>query len=148
MGFPVLLSDIIDVQHYFHPMSLSLVSHEGTNAYLEVFTVQKEALWEEIHVQLAIFFMIANGSIAIIAANKMALPKCPRAMRWAHMVRNVDKKLLGVSNLDKRNRFRRGLFVPQLATSLVELKDAWALFRAHYSCAEQFGGIVEYIQQT
>ena len=69
-------------------------------------------------------------------------------MRWAHVVRNVDKKLLGVVNVDKRNRFRRDLFVLQLAPGLAEFKDAWALFKTHYSRAQQLGGIVEYIQQN
>ena len=147
-GFPVLISGITDVQHRFHPVSLSLVSHEGTNAYLEVFTAQKEALWEESHRQLAPLFVIADGSPAITAASRMAFPECPRAMCWAHVVRNVDKKLLGVSNVDRRNRFRRDLFVLQLATSPAEFKDAWALFKDHYSRAQQLGGIVEYIQQT
>ena len=36
-GFLVLISGITDVQHRFHLVSLSLVSHEGTNAYLQVF---------------------------------------------------------------------------------------------------------------
>ena len=67
---------------------------------------------------------------------------------WAHVVRNVDKKLWGVSNVDKRNRFRRDLFVLQLATNPTEFKDAWARFKDHYSRAQQLGGIVEYIQQT
>ena len=147
-GFPVLISGITDVQHRFHPVSLSLVSHEGTNAYLEVFTAQKEALWEESHRQLAPLFVIADGSPAITAASRIAFPECPRAMCWAHVVRNVDKKLLGVSNVDRRNRFRRDLFVLQLATSPAEFKDAWALFKDHYSRAQQLGGIVEYIQQT
>ena len=61
-------------------------------------------------------------------------------MCWAHVVRNVDKKLLGVSNVDRRNRFRRDLFVLQLATSPAEFKDAWALFKDHYSRAQQLGG--------
>ena len=48
-GFLVLILGITDVQHRFHLVSLSLVSHEGTNTYLEVFIVQKEAFWEESH---------------------------------------------------------------------------------------------------
>ena len=44
-GFPVLISGITDAQHRFHPVSLSLVSHERTSAYLHVFTSQKEAYW-------------------------------------------------------------------------------------------------------
>ena len=70
-GFPVLISGITDVQHRFHPVSLSLVSHGSTNAYLEVFTAQKEALWEESHSQLAPLFVIADVSPVITVASRM-----------------------------------------------------------------------------
>ena len=42
-----------------------------------------------------------------------------------HVVRNADKKLLGVTNVDKKNRFRRDFFVLQLATSPAEFKYVW-----------------------
>ena len=80
-----------------------------------------------------------------MVVSRMAFPKCPRAMCWAHLVRNLDKMLLGVTNVDKRNRFRRDLFVLQLATSPMEFKDVWALFKAHYSCSQQLVGIIQYI---
>ena len=54
-------------------------------------------------------FVIADGSAAITAAVKTAFPRCPRGMCWAHVVRNVDKKLLGVRNEERRKRFRRDL---------------------------------------
>ena len=66
-------------------------------------------------------------------------------MCWAHVVRNLDKTFLGVINVDRRNRFRRDLFVLCLATNLAVFKDAWALFKAHYNCSQELGGIVEYI---
>ena len=42
-GFPVLISGITDAQHRFHPVSLSLVSHERTSVYLHLFTALKDA---------------------------------------------------------------------------------------------------------
>ena len=107
-GFPVLISGITDVQHRFHPVSLSLVSHESTNAYLEVFTAQKEALWEESHRQLAPLFVIADGSPAITAASRMAFPEWPRAMCWAHVVRNVDKKTAGCEQREQGEQIQEG----------------------------------------
>ena len=44
VGVLVSILVIIDVHHCFHIVSLSLVSHEDTNIYIEVFTMQKEAL--------------------------------------------------------------------------------------------------------
>ena len=85
---------------------------------------------------MAPLFMIANGSIAVTVASRMAFPECPRAMCWAHMVKNMDKKLLGVSNVDRKNRFKRDLFVLQFGTSPMEFKNARTLFKAHYSCAQ------------
>ena len=79
-----------------------------------------------------LLFCDRHGSAMIIAASRIAFPECPRAMCWAHVVRNLDKKLLGVTNVDRKNRFRRDLFVLHLATSPAEFKDVWALFKAHY----------------
>ena len=91
------------------------MSREGTNAYLQVFMAQKEALWKESRRQLAPLFMIADGSTAITVVSRMVFPECPRARGGgARVVRNVDKNLLGVTNVDRRNRFRRDLFVLQL----------------------------------
>ena len=61
--------------------------------------------------------------VAITIVNRMAFPKCPRTMCWAHVIRNMDKKLLGVTNMDRRNRFMRDIFVLHLATILMEFKD-------------------------
>ena len=55
------------------------------------------------------------------------------------MVKNVDKKLFGVSNADNKNIFRRDLFVLQLVTSPAEFEGAWPLFKAHYSHAQELG---------
>ena len=105
-GFPVLISGITDAQHRFHPVSLSLVSHERTSAYKHLFTALKEAHADESGRELEPLFVIADGSAAITATVKTVFPRCPRGMCWAHVVRNVDKKLLGVRNEERRKRFR------------------------------------------
>ena len=43
-GFLVLILGMTYAQHRFYPMSLSLVSHDRTSAYLHLFTALKEAL--------------------------------------------------------------------------------------------------------
>ena len=147
-GFPVLISGIIDAQHRFHPVSLSLVSHECTSAYEHLFTALKEAHADESGHELEPLFVIADGSAAITAAVKTAFPRCPRGMCWAHVVRNVDKKLLGVRNEERRKRFRRDLHLLQLATSLREFREAWGLFKAHYTPNRELAAVVQYIQET
>ena len=108
-GFPVLISGLTDAQHRFHPVSLLLVSHERTSAYLHLFTALKDAYAQESGWDLDPLFLIVDGSAAITATMTIAFPGCPRGMCWAHVVRNVDKKLLGVRNEQRRKRFRRDL---------------------------------------
>ena len=67
-GFPVLIFGITDTQHRFHPVSLSLVSHERTSAYEHLFTALKEAHADESGNELEPVFVIADGSAAITAA--------------------------------------------------------------------------------
>ena len=53
-------------------------------------------------------FVIADGSAVITVAVRTAFPGCPRGMCWAHVVRNVDKKLLGVRNEEKEEEVQVG----------------------------------------
>ena len=78
VGFLVLIFGIIYAQHRFHPVSLLLVSHDGTRAYLHLFVVLKETYSEESGHALDLLFVIADGSTAIIAAMRMAFSRCPR----------------------------------------------------------------------
>ena len=135
-GFLVLISGIKDAQHQFHPVSLLLVSHECTSAYLHLLTALKDAYTQESGRDLDPLSVIADGSVAITAAVTTALPGCPREMCWAHVVKNVDKKLLGVRN------------DLQLATSPREFRDAWGLFKAHYTPNRELAAVVQYIQET
>ena len=83
-------------------MSLLLVSHERPSAYLHLFTALHDTYAQESGRDLDPLFVIADGSAAIIATMTTAFPGCPRGMCWAHVVRNVDKKLLGVRNEERR----------------------------------------------
>ena len=49
---------------------------------------------------------------------------------------------------ERRKRFRRDLHLLQLATSPREFRDAWALFKAHYTLNRELVIVVEYIQDT
>ena len=59
--------------------------------------------------------MIVGGCATIIATVRTTFLGCPRGMCWVHVVRNVDKKLLGVRNEERR--FRWDLHLLELATS-------------------------------
>ena len=76
----MLISGITDAQHRFHPVSLSLVSHERTSTYVHLFTALKEAYAEESGRELEPSFMISDGSAAITAAVGTAFLRCPRGM--------------------------------------------------------------------
>ena len=56
--------------------------------------------------------------------------------------RNEDKKLLGVRNEERRKRFRQDLHLLQLATSPREFRDAWGLFKAHYTPNRELVAVV------
>ena len=71
----------------------------------------KEAYGKESGCELDPLFMIDDGSTKITATMRTAFPGCPRGMLWVHVVRNVDKKLLGMRNEDRMKRFRRDLHI-------------------------------------
>ena len=60
----------------------------------------------------------------------------------------MDKKLLGVRNEERRKKFRRNLHLPQLETHPREFRDAWGLFKAHYTPNRELAAVVQYIQET
>ena len=80
-----------------------------TNTYLHPIRPLKDAYTEESDHELDPLFVIADEFVAIIATIRTAFLGCPRGMCWVHIARNVDKKLLGVRNEEKRKRFRREL---------------------------------------
>ena len=51
-------------------------------------------------------------------------------------------------NEEKRKGFRRDLHLLQLATSPREFRDAWGLFKAHYTPNRELAAVVQYIQET
>lgn len=55
------------------------------------------------------FFLIADGSTRITVTMRATFPECSRGVCWAHVPRNMDKKLLGVSNEERRKMFKRDL---------------------------------------
>ena len=71
---------ITGAQHRFHLVSLSLVSHEHTSAYMHLFTALKETHMEENSYELNPLFMIADGYAAITTTMRMAFLGCPRWM--------------------------------------------------------------------
>ena len=76
----MLISGIIDAQHRFHLVSLSLVSHEWTSTCMHLFTALKEVYVEESSHELDPLFLIADGSIRITTAMRTAFLRCPRGM--------------------------------------------------------------------
>ena len=62
-----------------------------------MFTALKEYAKESGH-ELNRLFMIVDGSATITATYRTAFLGCSRGMCWAHIVKNVDKKLLEVRN--------------------------------------------------
>ena len=92
-GFPVLMAGLTDANHAFHPICISIVSHEDKGAYVGLLKSLKAAYHEHTNCQLAPRFVLADASPAIISAIRDIFQGCQRAMCWAHVIRNIDKKL-------------------------------------------------------
>ena len=89
-------------------------------------------------------FLIANGFAKIIATIRTVFWGCPREMYWAHVVRNVDKKLLWVRNEEIK------LGPPSFAIcNIYEIfRDAWGLFKVYYTPNRKVIAVVQYVQDT
>ena len=121
------------------------MSHDCTSAYMHLLMALQEAYVEENGHELDPLFVIADGSTVITAVVRTAFPGCPKGVCWAHAFRNVDKKLLGLRNEERRKRFRRYLHLLQLAISPREFRDAWGLVKAHYAPNRELAAVLQYI---
>ena len=144
-GFPVLMAGLTDANHAFHPIAISIVSHEDKGAYVGLLKSLKAAYHEHTNCQLAPRFVLADASPAITSAIRDVFQGCQRAMCWAHVIRNIDKKLKSVPQ-QQRGPFRNDLLVLQCATTSVEFTNGWQLLKRYYSSQADLLPILEYIE--
>jgi hypothetical protein len=94
-GFPVFLAGTCDKNNTFHPTYLALASHEDETCFAAFFEVIAQGGYSPTHI-------MADGAYSITNASTRVYPTAKRLMCWAHVIKNVDKKLGGMSKAQKK----------------------------------------------
>ena len=102
-GFPVLMIGSTDCMRHYHPFGLALTTGETKDDY--TFLCRSLQLSIE-KVGLPPFHptcLLADGAEAITNGFESVFgPAEKRIMCWAHVVRNVDKNMVGIPAHDKK----------------------------------------------
>lgn len=109
-GFPVFVAGTVDINSSFHPTFLALSSHEDEHSFSEFFKIILQQTGQEpTHV-------LADGAQSITNAAIAIFPDSIRLMCWAHVVKNVDRRL---KSLDKETKaqVRREIDTLQFSTN-------------------------------
>ncbi|KAF9758301.1 hypothetical protein NGRA_3148 [Nosema granulosis] len=92
-GFPVLIIGTTDLDRHFHSFGIAVCSNEKTQDFTFVFRGLQEGIqklgFEEINPDV----LIADGADSIRNAFQDVFGEKPMVMCWAHMRRNVVKKI-------------------------------------------------------
>jgi len=115
-GFPIFIAGTFDVNNSFHPTYLAVASHEDTTCFTFFFdAISMNGLFSP-------DFFLADAAQAITNASKEVFPDAKRLMCWAHAIKNIDKRLKGLTDAD-RTQIRREIEMIQYATSEEQFKN-------------------------
>ncbi|KAH7725260.1 hypothetical protein AAVH_07053 [Aphelenchoides avenae] len=106
-GFPVQMAGFTDARSRFHPTLLCVAHSEDTWTYSELLKALKgNGVRPDV--------ILGDGAKEITAACRDVFPAARRAMCWAHVIRQVDKRL-NVFKKDLRAMVRDDLLLLQYA---------------------------------
>ena len=128
-GYPILVLALSDANHKMFPCALGIMSNEDTEAFQFLFSTLQTETEKEGGQRFQPSLAVADGAAAITAALRDVFgPGCRRAMCWAHVIRQVDKKILSIPDAEAQASVREAVRVLQLASSPTEFQAARALF--------------------
>ena len=128
-GFPVLIVGTTDKDKKFHPFGTAVCTFEDENDFAFIFNSVKDLLKETLTIDYKPSILVADASSAITNGFEQAFGPFPcRVVCWAHVIRNVDKKLMLVSDRKMQASIRADICSIQLATNEERFDLAMQLF--------------------
>jgi MULE transposase domain/SWIM zinc finger len=143
-GYPVLVAGFSDLNAVFHPTHVAVCKSEATEDFKFMFTAMKTDL-----VGFEPRVVVADCADAIHAAARHVFGNTfKRVTCWAHVIRNIDKKLNTIKNPETRQQIRRDIVTLQLAKSDAEFDTAKSLLLKKYdACTTDVTSFLEYFRQ-
>ena len=139
-GFPVLVVGSSDKNKKFRPMGLAVASSETTEDYMFMFNTLKQSCGQNYHPAVLIADCadtIMNASVQIFGHNLV------RVHCWAHVIRNIDKKLVLVPE-NERAEVRADILSLQLSKSQAEFDAAKVLWTKKWTVREGVDAFFNY----
>ncbi|CAF1612146.1 unnamed protein product, partial [Didymodactylos carnosus] len=92
-GFPVLIVGTTDLDRHFHAFGMAVCSNEKKQDFIFIFRALQEGLQKINLKEINPDVLIADGADSIRNAFQDVFGEKPMVMCWAHMRRNVVKKI-------------------------------------------------------
>lgn len=128
-GFPVLVVGTSDFDRHFHIFGISVSCTEQTEDFEFLFNSLKEGVVKIFEREQIVNFLVSDGAKSIHNAFKNVYGEdCIILMCWAHMRRNIDKKILKLFPKNIRQLILDDLENLQLANSNDSFDNAVDLF--------------------
>jgi len=145
-GFPVLLVGTSDKNRKFFPIGLAVTSSETTADFAFIFESLKKSYTEEYPgEQYEPSVVVADCADAISSAVELEFTEnVKRVHCWAHVIRNVDKKLCKVKEKHYRESIRADIVQLQLAKTEEEFDAASHLWLKKWENNENTADFVQY----
>ena len=146
MHHPVLIFGTSGEQGDFHPLCVCLVSGETEEDYFQCFLGLKEGFLSAFGEPMPLPSSChRDGADAISNAMKRAFDGVPQQMCWAHVIRNIDKKLCRVPS-ELRTKMRRDIVILQLARSPQMFDVFCRHFLRHWEQEDGCDGFLSYFR--
>ena len=114
-GFPVLIIGTSDLDRHFHPLGMSVCSNETIEDFRFVFRGLQEGIQKLNLEEIKPEVLIADGADAIRNAFRDVFGEKPMAMCWAHMRRQVVKKIESMVDKEEKEDLVNAIEFLQLA---------------------------------
>lgn len=138
-GFPVLVVGSSDFDRHFHVFGISVSCTEQTEDYEFLFNSLKEGVLKLFQREQNVTFLVSDGAKSIHNAFKNVYGEDSIIlMCWAHMRRNIDKKILKLFPKNIRPLILDDLEHLQLANSNDSFDNAVLLFVKKWSAHKEF----------
>jgi len=127
-GFPVMVVGTSDMDRKFHPGGIAITTNESTNDFKFLFDGIKK-----LRNDYSPNVLIADAADAITNGFKGAFGhEFIRVYCWAHVIRNIDKKIFLVCDPIVRSKIRADIIDLQLSRSREEFEFATTLLFKKY----------------
>lgn len=122
-GFPVILAGTTDQGRHFHPFGLTICKTEQQDDYGFTCVTIKNLIREIFNVEYSPSTLVADAAPSITNGFNQAFFCRNRVICWAHVIRNVDKRLKHIKDAINEEMIRRDIVNIQITCIFVQMNE-------------------------